>query len=223
MNNDVKALLDRAAGPRREARPDELAADLARGRSGLRRRRAKVIAGGAFALAVAAGSIAGGASLLADDPRASRTVVAEATDPEATDPGVQSPRIRFVAYTDPQPEGFHVTTVPEGWQIQAVNKVALVIAPPELINSDPRIFLGKLLVMLESVDATDRPSGSPIKVGDRDGILVRSANYGHLWWSDAAGHAIHVQWPLGAGWSDAEIAGFAAGVEVLPAAVAPVG
>ena len=192
MNNDVKALLDRAAGPRREARPDELAADLARGHSGLRRRRAKVIAGGAFALAVAAGLVAGGASLLADDPRASRTVVAEAK------------RIRFVAYTDPQPEGFHVTTVPEGWQIQAVNKVALVIAPPELMDSDPRVFLGKLLVMLESVDATDRPSGSPMKIGDRDGILVRSANYGHLW-------------------SEAEIAGFAAGVEVLPAAVAPRG
>jgi hypothetical protein len=214
--NEVKALLDRVAGPDRQPRPDELSADLARGRSGLRRRRRQMIALGGFALVLAAGVVAAGPSLLRNDPRASPPEVAGSTDPDA-----QEARIRFVAYGDPQPEGFHVTTVPAGWRIQAVNEVVLVIAPPELMGSRPDVFVGKLVVMLESSDF-DRSKplpGSAIKVGDRDGSLLRAENYGILWCSDDAGHLIHVQWPLSAGWSDTEITSFAAGIQVLPAAV----
>ena len=130
---------------------------------------------------------------------------------------MQSPKLTFVAYTGDQPAGFSVDTVPDGWHVDSVNEYSLLIVPPGL-NTGPDDFIGKLLVSLESLDATERP-GDPVTVDGQDGALRRTDDgYGQLRWTDAKGNRMYVQWPTDAGWSDKEMTDFAAGIKVLGAA-----
>lgn len=205
---DLNALFDSAAGPGRPATPADVDADLTRGRRALRTRRVGVLGTGAFALLLVAGVVAaqnGGA--LDGTPPGGTSVVA-------------TPQMAFVAYTGEQPEGFTVATVPAGWKIQGVTEYALLIVPPgtdgPVTDVELSTFVGKLVVMLESADATGAPAGTAVPVGDRDGVVSKPGDgYGQLHWTDAAGHALVVQWPEDSGWADREVADFASGVKVL--------
>jgi hypothetical protein len=58
-----------------------------------------------------------------------------------------------VAYEGKQAPGYRVAEVPKGWEIQGGNAYALTIAPKDAADRNPDSFLGKLVVMLQSVDA----------------------------------------------------------------------
>ena len=208
---DLHSLLGCAAGAGGSATPADLDADLSRGRRALRRRRAGRVAGSALALTLLAG-----------------VAVAQTggdTAPAGPGSAVTATDMAFVAYTGDQVEGFRVATAPAGWRIQGANSYVLLLVPPG--NDAPAddvelsTFTGKLAVMLESADATGTPSGTPIAVGDRMAVAFHAGDgYGQLHWTDADGHRLVVQWPEDAGWSDKEVADFAAGVEVLAGAQA---
>jgi hypothetical protein len=210
---DLDSLLNTAAGSPRPTTGTDVNADLARGRRALRNRRASRLGGGAFAVLLVAGVVVAQNGGAFDGSPAGGTAV------------VTQPDIAFVAYTGAQPEGFTVSTVPKGWRIQGVNSYALLIVPPGNTRPGDDIelssFEGKLVVMLESADVTEAPTGTPISVGDREGVVSKPGDgYGQLHWTDAAGHRLDVQWPLTAGWSDRDVADFAAGVTALSGAKA---
>jgi hypothetical protein len=213
---DLHPVFDDLAGMSGPINAGVLDADLARGRRALRARRRNTIAGGTFVLAAALGvsvvGFGGGGS-------AGPAPAAQAA------PAVTTPHIAFVAYTGDQPAGFRVDSVPEGWRVQGVSAYTLDITPPDL-HTDLNDFRGKLVVMLESADAdlSDIPDGfsvSHVTVDGRPALLLKPGDgYGSLHWTDASGHRLDVQWPLDAGWTDAEMTQFAAGVHATSAAKA---
>ncbi len=163
---DLHRQLDTLAGPEVTPTMDQVGADLDRGRRALRRRRAvQKIAGSAFAVAaLAAGvAIAGNEAPATDTPGA------------ATSPGsVSAPVTRLVAYTGTQPKGYTIDKVPDGWEIQADDRHALILAPKDALDKDPQSFVGKIGVMLQSKDQSGPPAGKQVMVGDVPGVLVKA-------------------------------------------------
>lgn len=206
---DLYPMFDRIAGASAAPDADALTADLSRGRRALARRRGIVLGGGMCLLVLAAGvATVGTQGSTADDPGAAPSA--------AVAPEVASPGIEFVAYAGEQPAGFRVATVPDGWQLQVVDEYSLVIAPPELMDTHPDSFEGKLVVSLRSPDFVGEPAGTAISVGERTGFVTRpGVSDAMLYWTDAAGNDLVAQWPDTKEWTDQGVADFAAGVEVL--------
>lgn len=207
---DLNSMLDNAAGAARPTTEADLAGDLARGHSALRRRRFTLVTNGALALAVIGGLVVASSSAFdGSSPANAPVVAAPATELDTTS------AIQFVAYSGDQPAGFEVATVPDGWKLQGVNSYVLLIAPPSGVDPSLDVFVGKIAVMLESQDASGPYEGKEIEVGDSTGVISRPGDgYGQLHWSDAKGHNLVVQWPDEGQWTDAQIADFAAGVQV---------
>lgn len=218
---DLNAILDDVAGEPRATTHSDLAADVNRGRSALRRRRFTIATNGALALAVIGGLTLAGTGAFDGSNAGDATVAQQPSVPSVeinTDP---SSAIQFVAYTGEQPKGFTVETVPAGWKIQGVTEYALLIVPPSGADDSLDSFVGKLVVMLESQDATGPFEGKEIAVGDRTGVVSRPGDgYGQLHFTDANGNRLDVQWPDNKQWTDAEMADFAAGITVLDGAKA---
>ena len=210
---DLNSLLNGAAGGHRPTTGIDVDADVTRGRRALRNRRANLIGRGAFAVVLMGGVVVAQNGGAFDG------------SPPAKDAVVAVPNLAFVAYTGEQPVGFSVTTIPAGWRIQGVNEYSLLLVPPgnDKPASDVELssFEGKLLVALESLDYVGPPEGAPVSVGGLDGFVNRAEDgYGQLRWTNAAGQQMYVQWPTSAGWTDKEVADFAAGIKVLSAAKA---
>ena len=164
---DLEAMLDDAAGAP-ATRPTPMSRPMSPRSARAAQGRTTFAAAGALTVALAAGlavAVSGGGTTEATPA----PTVATATTAQAT----------FVTYTGAQPEGFRVATVPSGWRIQGVNEYALLIVPPgnDRPGNDVELstFVGKLVVMLESMDATGAPAGTPIRVGDRDGVVPSRA------------------------------------------------
>lgn len=158
---DLNRHFETLAGPEVIPTMDDVDADLHRGRRALRKRRSiQQVAGGAFAVAALAAGIA----------------VAGDNVPATTVPGTAQSQgqiaTRLVAYTGSQPKGYTIDTVPAGWQIQADDQYALVLAPKDARDKDPHSFVGKITVMVQSADEKGAPQGKSVKVGHSDGILV---------------------------------------------------
>ncbi|RNM11884.1 hypothetical protein [Nocardioides pocheonensis] len=187
--------------------PDDVVRrDLARGRAALTRRRARRAVTGLGATAAAAvltvSVISAGST---SDPR---------------------PRggsgVDLVAYTGAQLPGFTVAKVPEGFVLQGANEYSLDIARPD-DHSSLDDYQGKLVVMLQSRDATGTPTGTHVEISGRPGtISTYDPTAKQLFYSDGT-HDIVVQAPTGLGLSDAELVEFASGVTVTTEAVAGVG
>jgi hypothetical protein len=221
MNNhsELKTMLDNAAGTVRPPTDTDLAADLtadlARGRSALRRRRFTLATNGALALAVVGGLVVAGTSGAFDGSSAPDATAAAPAAPAGVTSTDLSSAIEFVAYHGAQPEGFTVETVPDGWKVQGANAYVLLITPPSGVSPSLDDFVGKLAVMLESQDASGPYEGKQIAVGDAQGVISRPGDgYGQLHWTDAQGHHLVVQWPDDKQWTDQQVADFAAGVTV---------
>jgi hypothetical protein len=221
-NSELKTMLTRAAGSTRPTTDADVIADLARGRSALRHRRFILLTNGALALAVVGGLVVAGTSGAFDNSSDPVTPSASAPSAPSTDVSKDiSSAIAFVAYTGAQPEGFTVATVPDGWKIQGVNEYRLTIAPPSGADEFADSFVGKLVVMLQSQDEDPNPAGDPIKVGDLDGVVLRPGDgFASIHYNDGNGHMVVVQWPTSTGWSDRQVADFAAGVKVTSEAKA---
>ena len=216
---DLRTALSRVASG---ADPSEelVAADLDRARRALRRRtltRAAGVAAAAAAVTVLAGAL----------PDATPRVPEVAGTPhDATgdgrtrgDDGDAEGATVLVAYSGEQPEGYRVDVVPEGWEIQGTNEFRMTIAPIGAADEHPDSFVGKLVVLLESADASGRPAGEEVRVGQSTGYLNRAEETASMTYDDGRGHRVVIQVPPRLGWSQKQIVDFATGVTVTQDAV----
>ena len=199
--NDLKDVLEQALadghGPDPALGP-EPGGDLARGRRLLRRRRLLGLT-----------SLAGGAA-----------VVAAVAIPLSTGTGPgpahrTTTGIALVAYRGAQPAGYQVSEVPSGWVIQGGNAYALVLAPQGDNNTSINVFIGKLVIMLQSKDATGHGPGKPQPVAGRPGRFDVQGDTEILTYTDNKGAQVVIQAPTSLRWDAARLAKFAAGVQVL--------
>jgi hypothetical protein len=230
--NDMKELLDLALDKAPAATmPADPRGDLARGRRLLRRRR--LLGGAGVTAAIAVGALvpvalqAGGGPAGHPGVSAARTAggqVTKAPRPSSAPKGsTASGSIALVAWTGTQPPGYRVSWMPRGWVVQGSTPFALTIAPPGDKDTNPDSFLGKLVVMLQSADATS-PAGTPRPVNGRPGFFESAAQAGGnteiLTFQVAGGRWAQIQAPMSLGWDSTELAKFASGVQVLTTAQA---
>ena len=232
--NDVKQLLNLALDKAPADTVSDPRADLERGRRLLRRRR--LLGGAGVTAAIAAGALVpvalhgggpvgqpGGSAAGSASGQAARTRHASsAPRPSKAPAGPGS--IALVAWTGTQPPGYRVSWMPRDWVVQGSTPFALTIAPPGDKDTNPDSFLGKLVVMLQSADATSPSAGTPQPVNGRPGFFESAAQAGGdteiLTFQVAGGHWAQVQAPMSLGWDSAELARFAGGVRVLSTAQA---
>jgi hypothetical protein len=198
--NDLKDVLEQALADGHGPDPAlgaEPGGDLARGRRLLRRRRLLGLT-----------SLAGGAAVVA----AVAVPLSTGTGPA---PARQTTGIALVAYRGAQPAGYQVSQVPSGWVIQGGNAYALVLAPKGDNNTSINSFAGKLVVMLQSRDATGPGPGKPQPVAGRPGRFDVQDGTEILTYTDQKGAQVVIQAPTSLGWDAARLAKFAAGVQVL--------
>lgn len=201
----LRASLDTGTGTDQTAPDDVVRRDLARGRAALTRRRARRAVTGLGATAAAA--------VLTVSVISARST----SDPHPGGAGVD-----LVAYTGTQLPGFTVEKVPEGFILQGANEYSLDIARPD-DHSSLNDYRGKLVVMLQSRDATGTPTGTHVEINGRPGtISTYDPTAKQLYYSDGT-HDIVVQAPTELRLSDAELVEFASGVTVTTEAVAGVG
>ena len=225
--NDLKDLLELALSdvPGRDARVDP-AADLARGRRRLRRRRQRLAGLAGVTAAVLCGVLVP-LALQGSAPRydSPPTAASSHAQPSRTQPGqtgapaTPSRQIKLVAWVGTQPPGYRVDWMPKGWVVQGSTPFALVMAPPDDKDKSPDSYVGKLVVMLQSRDATAPPAAwANQPVNGREGKFDVQGDTQILTFKIASGQWVVVQAPVSLGWDSAELAKFAGGVQVLAAA-----
>ena len=213
----------------RTGEPAGSAEDLARGRRLLRRRRqrlaglagvtAAVLCGIGVPLSLNGSAPAANHPVAAASPPAPSHPKATATPRHSTSPETHA--IKLVAWKGTQPPGYEVAWMPKGWVVQGSTPFALTIAPPGDKDKNPDSFLGKLVVMLQSADATAPPANwADQPVNGREGKFDRQGDTQILTFKVAGGQWVVVQAPVILGWNSAELAKFAGGVQVLAAAQA---
>lgn len=138
-----------------------------------------------------------------------------AAAPSGTGTSPAATRIALVAYTGQQVPGYQVSEVPRGWDIQGGNAYALVLAPKGDTDTSIDSFIGKLVVMLQSRDASSPAAGTRQPVAGRPGWFDVQGDTQILTYRDAKGHWVVIQAPVSLGWDSARLAQFAAGVQVL--------
>ncbi|WP_436521815.1 hypothetical protein [Actinoplanes sp. HUAS TT8] len=227
---DLRNHLADLAGSPGEPTTVQADADLARGRTALRRRRLlQGATGSAFAIAAVAVAFA---FTTASGPSTGSAPVAGGTTPAATPTtATKTTSFQLVAYTGAQPAGFSIDRVPSGWEVQGITESALTLAPigakprnsaeplGNVADTDPSSFVGKVVVMLQSVDEQGTPAGQAVKVGGQKATLVKKedATDGRtLYWPQKNGINVQIQVWDGIGWTADDITAFAAGIHVNP-------
>ena len=225
--NDLKDLLELALSdiPGRDAHVDP-AADLVRGRRLLRRRRQRLAGLAGVTAAVLCGVLVPMA-LQGSAPGHHPAPVAVTTHPQPSHsqpgrtvaPVPQPHQIKLVAWVGTQPPGYQVAWMPKGWVVQGSTPFALVMAPPNDKDKSPDSYLGKLVVMLQSRDATAPPADwADQPVNGREGKFDVQGDTQILTFKNASGQWVVIQAPVSLGWDNAELAKFGGGVQVLAAA-----
>ena len=227
--NDLKDLLELALSdvPGRDARVDP-AADLARGRRLLRRRRRRLAGLAGVTAAVLCGVLVplalqgsapshhhpAPAAVASGRPQPTHSQAGQSAAPDK-----QSRQIKLVAWVGTQPPGYQVAWMPKGWVVQGSTPFALVMAPPNDKDKSPDSYVGKLVVMLQSRDATAPPADwANQPVNGREGKFDVQDDTQILTFKNGSGQWVVIQAPVSLGWDSAELAKFAAGVQVLAAA-----
>ena len=221
--NDLKDLLELALSdvPGRDARVDP-AADLARGRRLLRRRRQRLAGLAGVTAAVLCGvlvPLALEGSAPSHHPAPAAVASSRPQPSHTATPAQPSRQIKLVAWVGTQPPGYQVAWMPKGWVVQGSTPFALVMAPPNDKDKSPDSYLGKLVVMLQSRDATAPPADwANQPVNGREGKFDVQGDTQILTFKNATGQWVVIQAPVSLGWDSAELAKFAGGVQVLAAA-----
>jgi hypothetical protein len=222
------------AGPSGVTSPEQADADVARGRRALRRRRTiQTMGASAFTAAAVAAAVAYGVNGTSAGVPADRgTAVAQGGDESA------APATVLVAYHGDQAKGFTIDKVPSGWEVQGISASALTVGPvgakphnsadpgSEVADNDPNSFVGKIAVMLQSKDDHSTPTGEPVTVAGRPGVISKGEGTDHgknLWVKQRNGIWMEVQIWDASGWSNAAIVEFADGIHVEKDAVQGVG
>ena len=123
--------------------------------------------------------------------------------------------IKLVAFTGDQVPGYQVAEVPEGWVIQGGTPFALVIGAKGDPDTNVDSFTGKLVVMLQSKDASPPTSGQSDPVNGHPGFLDVQGDTQILTFQRADSRWVVIQAPTSLGWDAAQLAQFASGVQVL--------
>jgi hypothetical protein len=181
---DVKDLLELALSDGHAPDPghrSDPAADLARGRRMLRRRRRRLAGLAGVTAAVLCGALVPLALHGSAGRAPAPSAAARPTQPRAStapaSPG-QPHTVALVTWEGTQPPGYRVSEMPKGWVVQGSNPYALVIAPAHDPSTNPDSFVGKLVVMLQSRDATSPPAqGTPQPVNGRPAAGERAARH----------------------------------------------
>ncbi|WP_306206428.1 hypothetical protein [Actinoplanes sp. RD1] len=173
--NDLFTRMERLGGTIEPASEDAITADLARGRSAVRRRRAvQTVAGSAFGVAALVATFSFTGVMTSDD---------SGTPPVSAIASPAAGNLRLVDYAGKQPADFTVDTVPEGYFIQKADWTGLMIAPNWAKNPGPHVdpskspiydpadFTGKIGVFLESREFRGELSGDTLTVGGKEAIL----------------------------------------------------
>ena len=215
--SDLRTRFDQIAGSPTAPSAATVDADLSRGRRALRRRRAgQTIAGSSFAVAamVAAALAVPGLS-------------PESAPAPVTGNGIStSVTTRLVAYTGKQPAGFTLDKVPDGWEVQGVDRFALTLAPKNTADKDFRSCVGKICIGQEAsvpdvekqdVQVGGKPAVLATMEGDEDGVP------GTLFIKQPSGVYLVIQVWDGLGWSGDDLVAFASGVHVNKGAGTTVG
>ena len=140
------------------------------------------------------------------------------SQPSQTTAPAQQPReIKLVAWVGTQPPGYQVAWMPKGWVVQGSTPFALVMAPPNAPNKNPDVYSDKLVVMLQSRDATGPPADwANQPVNGREGKFDVQDDTQILTFKNATGHWVVIQAPVSLGWDSAELAKFAAACRCWP-------
>jgi hypothetical protein len=195
---------------------DVVLADVRRARSaGGRRRAVRLAAGGVGLLAV--GAVAATAVVANQPTSPGHSEVASGRPSTAAPVG----KVELVSYSGPQQPGFEVAKVPDGFVLQGATPYSLDIARAD-DHSDLNVFEGKLVVMLQSKDATFRKTDRAVQVHGTTGYLRTQDGTVMLDYRDGE-HVVEVQSWKGIGLTDAQLADFANGVTVTSAAQQSVG
>ncbi|MBB2941522.1 hypothetical protein FB565_001226 [Actinoplanes lutulentus] len=226
--------LERLAGPAADPTSEVIQADLARGRSALRRRRL-VQTGGASAFAVAAVAAAVAFATAGAAP-ASAPLAAPAPAVSSVVPSKLVPT-KLVAYQGEQPDAFELDQVPEGWILQGNDNSGLVLAPDGPLagpssgpdagaNSDPHSFVGKIAVMLQDAGAPAELGGKKVTVGENTGVLTKMLDQTDGWALflelPDQGYLVIQVWD-NLGWGETQVLEFAEGIHVNGNATKSVG
>jgi hypothetical protein len=227
---DMKDLFELALSDiPRTGQPADPEEDLARGRRLLRRRRQRMAGLAGVTAAVLCGILVP-LSLNGSAPAASHPVAAASspvsTHPKATSspthattPATQTHAIKLVAWVGTQPPGYKVDWMPKGWVVQGSTPFALTMASPGTKDKNPDVFTGKLVVMLQSADASAPPANwADQPVNGRPGKFDVQGDTQILTFQVAGGQWVVIQAPVSLGWDSAELAKFGGGVTVLAAA-----
>jgi hypothetical protein len=214
--------------------PATIEADLRRGRAELgRRRRRQGTAGLAAAAAVAiAGvsvSVASGGGTKAHPqsgsavattklPIAGTTVKTPSTTvaPSHKPDPYHRATTRLVAYTGRQLAGFTVSQVPAGYVLQGAQPTTLDIAEPNDHTSIDS-FINKLVVSLQSHDASTPTTGTRVTVNGQPGIITESDGVRVLTYKDGK-YEVDVECWTNIHLTDSQLVAFAEGVTVTSAA-----
>ncbi|BCY06714.1 hypothetical protein [Actinoplanes sp. L3-i22] len=225
MTNLRDQLADLAGSPG-EPTTTQADADLARGRSALRRRRVLQGATGSAFVAVIAAVAIGVTTVGGPGAGSGSAPLAGGTTAATTTATVS---FELVAYKGEQPAGFSVDKVPAGFEVQGVDDSVLTLAPKgakprnsaepqgDAPDTDPYSFVGKVAVTLQSLDEKGTPAGQKVKVGDTTGTLVKKEGDKDgrtLYLPQPNGINLQVQVWDGIGWTADEITAFAAGIHV---------
>lgn len=225
--NDMKDVLEQALDhlPPTGAAADP-GPDLARGRSLLRRRRrmrATGVAAACAAVAVIALVPVLSRGNPAPRPSAALKAPAHASFGSVTHASPTHSAVGLVAYPGPQPQGYTVKKIPDGWVIQGSTSYVLTIAPANDPDKNADSFLGKLVVTWEADYTANGADGTPVTVAGQPGYYSVQDSTQMLAWKDTHGRWLVIQAPASLGWKEAELAGFGASVTVLPGAQPSVG
>lgn len=214
MTHDLDDLLHHVAGT--PSRPTDSAADLARARAGLRRRRQRRFSAGLGGLTAVAVLGVGATAVLTqqDTPASPSQSVAPAPEPVPAAPD----GIRLVDQSlEAGPYTFGAT--PEGWVVENVGRFGVTIVPDDgSVDPDPDVFTGKLVVMF---DRNGLGGGPTIEKDGRTFVTRGDSGYTTVSTATLPGEpdgVVRVQFPDDTDWTVDTMVDFLATVQVGDAA-----
>jgi hypothetical protein len=196
--------------------PATVGADLRRGRAELSRRRRRQ---GAAGLVVATAMALAGVSAAAASS-GTREAHAQSTGSVVKVPSDQV-STQLVAYTGHQLAGFTVSEVPAGYVLQGAQPTTLDIAAPD-DHTPIDSFVDKLIVSLQSHNATTPTAGRHVVVDGQPGIIDEMDGVRTLTYKDGK-YEVNVQCWSNIHLTNSQLVAFAAGVTVTSGAQQPNG
>ncbi len=206
---DIRDILAMAAGDEIPPDPATVAADLARGRAALARRRRRAVASsvvGVGAVVVAA-TVLPGLWVGGHDIRPAPVAVSPARPPAPVRPDPAGDRL--VPYPGTTPVGLHPTVVPRGWTVAEGDESSVLLSGP----SDEAVITATLVAQVP-VELTDT---TPVLTPGGAAVWVNPSSDGTEVVVDHGAWLVSVFFPATGGvppWTVEEMVRLAGGIEL---------